>query len=329
MRRALLLVAAMLVAGCGAQGGLHTENGGHRIAVVTPPSTSGKSGRPVRLPRRVTAHVELGGVPTLAWGGGPVWAAAWAGGPRALGSLIAIDPVTGKPGAARPLPPSTQPYLVVATATTLFVASSDRLMQIDATGRVTAHLAMSAPPRGLVDSLGSIWLTIDQGALLRIDPARLTVIRTLKVTGAPDAITAVTGSVYVTDDHDRALRRIEPKSGRVAATVSIAADGGAAPAGLTVYGDSIWAYEGSSVVRLQRRGERLLDRITLPDGAGAMAAGSGGIWVTGDFGVARIDPLTGSLGRPIPLPGGGRALATTGSAVWVADGHGTVLRISP
>ncbi|MDX6549827.1 MAG: hypothetical protein QOJ31_511, partial [Gaiellales bacterium] len=66
-----------------------------------------------------------------------------------------------------------------------------------------------------------------------------------------------------------------------------------------------------------------------PDGHGAMAAGTGGVWVTGGFGIARIDPTTGALGRPIPLPAGGAALATTGDAVWVADGHGTLLRISP
>jgi streptogramin lyase len=142
-------------------------------------------------------------------------------------------------------------------------------------------------------------------------------------------VTVVPGAIYVTDDRGHALVRVDPHTGRAASTVSIGATGAAKPSVVTVYGDSIWVYEGGSVVRLALRGQRLLDRISLPDGSGAMAAGTGGVWVTGSFGIARIDPATGGLGRPIALPGGGAALATTGDAVWVADGHGALLRISP
>jgi hypothetical protein len=58
-----------------------------------------------------------------------------------------------------------------------------------------------------------------------------------------------------------------------------------------------------------------------------MAAGTGGIWTTGAFGVARIDPVTGELNRPIALGSPGESLATTGDAVWVAT-SGAVLRVS-
>ena len=99
MRRALSVAAVLVTAGCGSQNGLHVENGGRTIAVATTPVVSSNGGPPAKQPRRVTARVSLGGVPTVAWDGSSVWAAVWPGGSQALGSLIGIDPATGR---ARP-----------------------------------------------------------------------------------------------------------------------------------------------------------------------------------------------------------------------------------
>jgi streptogramin lyase len=330
VRRALL-IALLAASGCGSQTGLHVENKGHTVAVVTTPaSSSGGGGTSVSEPRHVTARVALGGVPTLAWDGGSTWAAVWPGGPRALGSLIGIDSATGRARPPFALPPSTRPYLIAASPDGLFVATDRRLLRIDPTdGRVIANVAAAGRARGIVESGGSVWVTISGGSLLQLDPVTLHLQRSIAIPGRPDAVTVVPGSVYVTDDHDRALRRIDPRTGRLIATVSIAGSTAGNPSVATVYGDSIWVFEGSSVVRLARRGERVLDRITLPAAGASMAAGTGGVWVTGRFGVARIDAGSGRLGRPVRIAGGAAALATTGDAVWVADSHGAVIRLSP
>jgi len=330
VRRALSVAAVLVVAGCGGQNGLHVENGGHTIAVATTPAVPSNGGPPAKQPRRVTARVSLGGVPTVAWDGSSVWAAVWPGGSRALGSLIGIDPVTGRAQPPLPLPPSTQPYLLAATADGLFVATGRRLLRIDpADGRTVASAGLGGSPRGMVETHGSVWVTVDSGVLLRIESAQLRIQSSTPVTAHPDAVTVVPGSVFITDDGDRTLQRIDPRSGRLLSTVSIAGESAGDPTVATVYGDSIWVFEGSSVVRLARRGERLLDRITLPAGGASMAAGTGGVWVTGRFGVARIDPGSGRLGRAIRLGAAAAALATTGDAVWVADSNGDVVRLSP
>ena len=330
MRRALL-IALLAVSGCGSQTGLHVENDGRTIAVATTPaSSSGGGGTSVSEPRHVTARVALGGVPTLAWDGSSTWAAVWPGGPRALGSLIGIDSVTGQAQPPFALPPSSQPYQIAASPDGLFVATDRRLLRIDPVdGRVIANATAGGRPRGIVESGGSVWVTVAGGSLLQLDPVTLHLQRSIAIPGRSDAVTVVPGSVYVTDDQDRALRRIDPRSGRLIATVSIAGSTAGDPSVATVYGDSIWVFEGNSVVRLARRDERVLDRIMLPAAGASMAAGTGGVWVTGRFGVARIDAGSGRLGRPIRIAGGAAALATTGDAVWVADSHGDVIRLSP
>jgi streptogramin lyase len=332
VRRAPLLGLGLvlLAAGCGTQSGLHLENGGRTVAVAGGPKPPAPGTQPTKQPRRITARVALGGVPTLAWDGSSMWAAVWANGPGVLGSLVSVDPVTGRARRPLPLPPSARPYLLAASADGLFVATDRRVLRIDPVGgRVIASLALASRPKTILQARGSLWVTLAGGPLLQLDPVDLRITKSFPGMSAPDSVTIVPGAIYVTDDRDRALVRLDPSSGRLASTVSIGAAGAARPSIVTVYGDSIWVYEGSSVVRLARRGRRLLDRISLPDGRGAMAAGTGGVWVSGGFGVARIDPTSGELGRPIALSAGGAALATTGDAVWVADGHGTLLRISP
>ena len=69
-------------------------------------------------------------------------------------------------GRRLPLPPSTQPYLLAATPDGLFVATDRRLLRIDpADGRTVASAALGGRPRGMVESRGSVWVTVDTGVL--------------------------------------------------------------------------------------------------------------------------------------------------------------------
>jgi DNA-binding beta-propeller fold protein YncE len=89
-------------------------------------------------------------------------------------------------------------------------------------------------------------------------------------------------------------------------------------------------YEGSSVLRLLLGTTRLVDRISLAGGGGSIAAGAGGVWVSGSFGVERIDAATGQVTKPVDVGAAGAAIATTGDAVWVVQREGgTLLRLSP
>jgi hypothetical protein len=86
--------------------------------------------------------------------------------------------------------------------------------------------------------------------------------------------------------------------------------------------------EDGSVVRVSPSTGAVRDRIAVP-GAASLAAGTGGIWVSGSGSVRRLDPVTGALGHPLRLGGRGAAVATTGDAVWlVLRAGGTLVRIT-
>ena len=328
---ALLLV---LAAGCGSQSGLHVENGGRTVPVVPAGggSSTGVHTSPPALPQRVTARIPLGGVPAIAWDGNTtMWAAVWAGGPHLLGSLIAVDTVSGTPAPATLLPASDAPYLIAATSSAVYVAGGGAVMRIDpATGKVVARRPVAGRLRALLAAQGWLWLTAGGGRLMQLDPDTLRVVAVRHITPHPDAITTEPGSVLVTDDRDRTLQRMTIASGKVTATTGIGANGAGRPSQITVYAGSIWVYEGTTVLRVATSALQLIDRVTVPGGGGSIAAGTGGVWVSGSFGVARIDAATGALEPPTAVGQAGAAIATTGDAVWVAQSpSGTLLRLVP
>jgi hypothetical protein len=333
VRLIAVLLAAALAAGCGARSGLHVENGGRTVHVAVPTTpTQPASGGGQTLPRQVTARVPLGGVPAICWDGDhTLWAAVWAGGPHLIGSLVPVDTATAHAGDAVALPSSPTPYLIAASTDAIDVAAGGQLLQFDpATGHLVRSSNLEAAARAVLLSRSSLWVTLDNGTVLRLDPGSLAVRGRLHLTPSPEAITTSPGSVFVTDDQARDLIRARAGTGRVTDTVTIAASGAGPPSQITVYGDSIWVYEGSSVVRLLLATTRLVDRVSLPGGGGSIAAGAGGVWVSGSFGVARIDPTTGQVTTPVDVGAAGAAIATTGDAVWVVQrAGGTLLRLSP
>jgi hypothetical protein len=328
-----LLAGAALVTACGAGSGLHVENGGRTLPVaVATTDTQPTSGGGQSLPHQVTARVPLGGVPAICWDGShTLWAAVWGGGPHLIGSLVPVDTSTARAGTTFALPASPRPYLIAAAADAVDIAAGSQLLQLDpATGHVVHSIDLGSAARALLLSRSSLWLTLDDGSVLRLSPATLAVRDRLHITGSPEAITTSPGSVFVTDDQARDLVRARASTGKVTDTVPIAATGAGPPSQITVYADSIWVYEGSSVVRLLLRTTRLVDRLSLPGGGGSIAAGTGGVWVSGSFGVARIDPATGQVTTPVDVGAAGAAIATTGDAVWVVQrAGGVLLRLSP
>ena len=323
------LVLALTACGCGSSSGLHLENGGRTVAPASTPATSQPSGGQP-LPRRVTAQVRLGGVPAITWDGDrTMWAAVWAGGPHLLGSLVPVDTETGRPGAALPLPPSPSPYLVAAGGGSVYAAAGRTVLRIDpGSGAVIQRRDLVAPVRALLLAAGSLWATVDLGPLVRFDPVTLRIRAASQVTASPDAITTLGRSVLVTDDQQRAVRRVGIRSGRVVRSTGIGTSSGGAPSQITVYDGSIWIYEGATVLQVALRGLTPRDSVAIPSGGGSIAAGTGGVWVSGGFGVARIDPASATLDSPIAIGSAGSAIATTGNAVWVVVRRdGTLLQL--
>ncbi len=63
----------------------------------------------------------------------------------------------------------------------------------------------------------------------------------------------------------------------------------------------------------------------------AIAIGAGGVWVTGDHALTRIDPQSARVvGRPIPVGDDSYSVAVGAGGVWVANNDaGRVTHVAP
>jgi YVTN family beta-propeller protein len=185
---------------------------------------------------------------------------------------------------------------------------------------------------GVARALGSPWLLDfgewppdrNRGSVL--DPERE---RRVPVGRAPAAITAAKGELWVTNNLDDSVTRVDPRAARATHTIP-AGDG---PVGIAAGQGAVWVAntEDDSVSRIDPANGRVTATIDAGRGPRGVAVGEGGVWVANslDDSVTRIDPGTNRVAETIPVGAGPTAVAVGGGAVWVANNHdGTVTRIS-
>jgi YVTN family beta-propeller protein len=159
------------------------------------------------------------------------------------------------------------------------------------------------------------------------------------VTGAvpvgigPGPVASGAGAVWVGNQEDRNLTRIDPQRGEAVATVSL---GGRTPTGLAV-GSDVWVAHGRAgdVSRVAPRFAQITTiDVTAPPYAapyGAVAVDDEAAWaVMGDSTLARI-PLAGNTVEGSTLTGARSSAVVLGDgSVWVANaGDATVQRFNP
>ena len=156
---------------------------------------------------------------------------------------------------------------------------------------------------------------------------------TIRVGNGPAAIAFGFGSVWVGDQTDNTLSRIDPGSGRVVATVPL----GSAPADLAAGPQGMWVTcaDTGRLLLIDPARNRVSRAFPIGGSPGGVAVGAGSVWVA-DSGrtVTRLDPVTGrwQVIRTGHAPAGATpaGLAYTGGAVWAAEGlSGSIARIDP
>ncbi|MDX6511506.1 MAG: hypothetical protein QOE36_1010, partial [Gaiellaceae bacterium] len=144
------------------------------------------------------------------------------------------------------------------------------------------------------------------GLLWRIDPRTNQRSGPLALGAGIDGLALVAGSIWVVDGES--LRRINPVTGKVQATVR-----GVAAGQIVAGGGALWA--GRQRIELPTLDVRPVD---LPAGAVISAAGPAGVWAAGD-GLYRLDPRNGRVVAHVARPGFRPvALAESKSSLWVA-----------
>ncbi len=155
---------------------------------------------------------------------------------------------------------------------------------------------------------------------------------TTKLGGVCLAMDVGFDSLWVGDCDARTLVRINPKTGKVAATIQLT--------GTPDEESSVAAGEGSvwitvngppTLLRIDPKTNKIVASVTPLTSPAALRAGLGGLWLVSDANkVVRLDATSGSVVAEIPVGRGSRFTAVGGGAVWVLNqSDGTVSRIDP
>jgi YVTN family beta-propeller protein len=277
--------------------------------------------------------------------------------PVARDSVAAIDPRTGRVIAE--IPVGTTPTSIAIGEGAVWVLNTDdhTVSRIDAeTKRFVKTFAVGAAstPTALVAGGGSLWVASggpgtssvlaprrEPIELVQLEPhtgvvastIELPVTRRLSVAASegPGERQLVAGraGVWATDPSDDLLWRVDPRAGRVVATVR-----GISAASLALDDSSLWAATwDNAVVRINVRTNRVTRRIPLPAASlRGVAAGAGAVWaLDGTTGsLWRVDLHPKAVARTIPVGLGATDIGFGHGFVWVVNTlRGTLLKVDP
>ena len=195
-------------------------------------------------------------------------------------TLVRADAKTGAIQATIPAGPADSEGGIATGAGSVWLVTSkaSELDRIDpATNSVTAKIAIPAGSFNPVFANDSIWVSSNQGnALVRVNPATNT------VTSSPRFLTVGAGAVWVSNQGDGSVSRVDATTGKLIATI---------PAGIPGFG-------------------------------GEIAFGADAVWATVfKFPITRIDPATNTVVRQWHGAGGASIRYGHGS-LWLTSYSG-------
>jgi hypothetical protein len=214
---------------------------------------------------------------------------------------------------------------------------------------VAGRVPLPGPAAAVAVGEGSLWVLLEQGTLLRVDPNRYEVTGSVEL-GAPPAggsgpLAVGEGAVWVGTQEATMTARVDPVSLRVTARF-----GGFVVA---VAHGLLWSYccrredEAMGFGRVDARTLRPRPPLLVKDASGRrqpvgrLAVGTDAVWTTLPFGEQRVwrVPLAGGPARAVRVSGFTYGLAADASAVWVLsgradpgnqpDGSGRLWRLDP
>ena len=155
-----------------------------------------------------------------------------------------------------------------------------------------------------------------------------------------DSLTSVMpgfGSAWVTEGSaDERVLRLEPRTGRVQASIPLTGCGEGAceqgQAAVFSVADAMWAIQSNTqLTRIDPRTNRVTARIAVPfnAGGGFPVAVGGGFWIVGFDGIARVDPRSNRVVRSLPLGRDGFQPTGTGESggrLWISKSNGRLER---
>jgi YVTN family beta-propeller protein len=193
---------------------------------------------------------------------------------------------------------------------------------IHSDGSLHDAVAVGQSPGGLAYGAGALWATnAADGTVSRIDPATHTVVQTIHQVGAdPTAVTVSGQEVWVANGGDGTVSGISTVTTTV---VDPAVRVGAQPAAIASGPGGVWVADSGddTVQRIDPDSGTAGRPIRVGDGPDGIAVGAGAVWVANgaDGTVSRLDATTGEQVGLVHVGAGAKGIAVTADAVWVAN----------
>jgi streptogramin lyase len=223
----------------------------------------------------------LAGLAGLVVSGDVLWALADDG-------LLRLDPTTGRTLSRTAAPRAISRPLAADGAGGVWVLARDAVRHIDADGRLlrTVHVRLEIFGGGIGVGFGAVWVNAeDSRATFRIDlatgrVARLRLRHDADVFYEPGRLAVTDDAVWVTAGND--VARLDPRTGRVTATVRLGDVGD-----LTGVGGTVWAVGGARLYRIDSATAAVAGRtgVAYPS---AVTADATTVWVASGYGVVSV-----------------------------------------
>ena len=182
----------------------------------------------------------------------------------------------------------------------------------------------------VVAAFGSIWvIENEEGTLTRVDPTTGHLTATVRVDPFPTRVAAGAGALWVINSSGT-VNRIDPSTDRVVATVPLPAD----MTGVAIAGDDagIWVCgEGGWIVRIDPGTNGLGVRVKMQEAPTAVAVGDDAVWVAQRFehAVFQLDPQSGAVIARYDVGWSPSSIVVAAGRAWVASVDGTLASIDP
>jgi streptogramin lyase len=262
---------------------------------------NGDTGKLVRIDpssNSLVASIPVGQGPgQVAIGTGAVWVAS-----VTSRTVSRIDPQTNQVVATIHVNADGGSVAVSPEAVWVTDLTNSALLRIDPqTNRVVATVPNQLAPSDVSFGAGAVWVS-NRGAphngLMRIDPQTATVQSQVDLAGADGlrctAVVALAQTVWTVDlvlgdGSSVVLKRIDPVTGTVKATVAVP---NAVPLHFAADDNAVWTWGPEGLYRIDPRSNHIAGTLTETGGAG-IALGAGSVWFAKNDGtLLRITPTS-------------------------------------
>jgi YVTN family beta-propeller protein len=166
---------------------------------------------------------------------------------------------------------------------------------------------------------GAVWVGKSAGGLARVDAESGDVVAKVPVGNSPSSIATGLGGVWIADDVDNTVTRIDPKSiNAVTATTPV----GQEPAAVAVGEGAVWVAnaQDDTVSRIDPDTAAVTGTIPVGRRPTGIAAGGGAVWVANslDSTVSRIDPETNRVEAATEVGEAPQDVTVAHDLVWVS-----------